>query len=466
MSTPLSGPAASQPSPRFDAEALTALRTQVGGRVILPGDPEYDAARRPWNLAIGQRPAAIVEPADTDDLAATLRIARDAGAGVTTQPNGHGADGDLEGVVLIRPTAFDDLSVDVGARRVRIGAGLNWGVVLAELDGTGLVALAGSNPEVNAVALALGGGQSMFSRRYGLTARSILSVDLVDAAGELRIVTDTTDADLIWALRGAGGHLGVVTAIELALYPAEQLFGGSLMFDAEHAEAVLAEAVALSRDEPELGLDFGMMAFPDAPMVPEPLRGRMVATVAVVHVGDEAAGRALVRRLTDRAAPFADTLTPFTIGALAAVAAEPIDPMPIVDFGGALDVFDDGFVPDLVAAFRAGAPHGLMRVSVRAMGGAIADELGAEFAIVGAPQYSGLLNSGVVLAAPGIDPVAALAPLRDLVARHGIGSAVPTFLGAGSTLADAYDAERLDRLASVKRRVDPGGLIRGNRPLG
>jgi len=56
-----------------------------------------------------------------------------------------------------------------------------------------------------------------------------------------------------------------------------------------------------------------------------------------------------------------------------------------------------------------------------------------------------------------------LQPLRDLVATYPGGGTLPTFLGAGAPLADAYDREVLDRLAAVKQRVDPGGVIRGNR---
>jgi hypothetical protein len=67
---------------------------------------------------------------------------------------------------------------------------------------------------------------------------------------------------------------------------------------------------------------------------------------------------------------------------------------------------------------------------------------------------------------PSLDPAAALQPMRDLVARHRGDTTVPTFLGLGTSLADAYSTDVVDRLAGVKRRVDPDGIIRSNRPLG
>ncbi|KRC59242.1 hypothetical protein ASE14_15885 [Agromyces sp. Root81] len=449
------------------ASELLALRSELGGSLVLPGDAGYEAARMPWNLSVDQRPAAIAEPADVADVQAILRTAAAAGLGVTVQPNGHGASGDLNDVVLVRPTRFDTLIVDEQARVLRAGAGVNWGRALEQLDGTGLVALAGSNPEVNVVALAIAGGHSMFSRRYGITARSIISVEFVDAAGTLHRVTDADDAELMWALRGGGGLFGIVTEVELVLYPGEAIFGGSLMFPAEAAEAVVVAALELARDELELGLDIGMMHFPDAPQAPPHLRGRTVATIGLVHVGDEATGRAFADRIVAVAEPIADTLTSFTIGSLAAVAAEPVDPMPSSDFGAALDGLDAAaFAHDFVDAFLRGAERGLMRASIRAMGGAIADELGAEFAAVGATQADALMSCSVLLFDPSLDADAAFEPMRDLAAKYPGGTVLPTFLSSGATLADAYDREVLDRLAAVKQRVDPGGVIRSNRPLG
>ncbi|ANJ26030.1 FAD-binding oxidoreductase [Agromyces aureus] len=446
------------------ATALEDLRTTLTGTLVLPGEPAYDAARSPWNLSVEQWPAAVATPADVADVQAILAAAAAAGLGVTTQPNGHGATDSLEGVILIRPSAFDEISVDVEGRTLRVGAGVNWGAALQALDGTGLIGLAGSNPEVNVVGLALNGGHSLFSRRHGLTARSISAVELVDAGRHARRVSDADDPDLIWALRGGGGGFGVVTAIELELFPGEALFGGGLVFPSESAVAVISAAFALARDVPELGLDIGMMQFPDLDVMPPHLRGRVVASIGLVHVGDEATGRGYAERLLAVAEPIANSLTTFTIGQLAALIAEPTDPMPTADFGASIGSDDDAFASEFVEAFLAGAAHGLTRAGLRAMGGATADELGANLSAVGAIEAPLLLNAGVLLMSPDVDPGAALQPLLDLAARHESFGGVPSMLGAGA-LSLAYPPAVLERLAAVKQRVDPAGLIRGNRAI-
>ncbi|MGH3705304.1 MAG: hypothetical protein ACRDT9_11790, partial [Agromyces sp.] len=76
------------------------------------------------------------------------------------------------------------------------------------------------------------------------------------------------------------------------------------------------------------------------------------------------------------------------------------------------------------------------------------------------------MSCSVLLFDPSLDAHAAFEPMRDLAAKYPGGPALPTFLSSGATLADAYDREVLDRLAAVKQRVDPGGVIRSNRPLG
>ena len=49
-------------------------------------------------------------------------------------------------------------------------------------------------------------------------------------------VTQASDPDLFWALRGGGGDFGIVTAVELELFPAPELYGGRLVWSIEHGK--------------------------------------------------------------------------------------------------------------------------------------------------------------------------------------------------------------------------------------
>jgi hypothetical protein len=61
--------------------ALSGLSRHLQGRLLVPGDPDWDTARRPWNLRVDQRPEAVVEPEGADDMAATAAFATATGCG-------------------------------------------------------------------------------------------------------------------------------------------------------------------------------------------------------------------------------------------------------------------------------------------------------------------------------------------------------------------------------------------------
>lgn len=50
----------------------------------------------------------------------------------------------------------------------------------------------------------LGGGHSPVSSMYGLAADQVLALQIVLANGTFLTVTEETDPDLFWALRGGG----------------------------------------------------------------------------------------------------------------------------------------------------------------------------------------------------------------------------------------------------------------------
>src|SRR5687768_15581163 len=117
------------------------MRDIIRGTVLLPGDPGFEDARRPWNRAVEQPVAAVVEAADADDVAALVRHAAAAGLGVATQPNGHGATGRTEGTILLRTRRLDTLEIDPAAARARVGAGVASGALQAAAAPHGLTGL-------------------------------------------------------------------------------------------------------------------------------------------------------------------------------------------------------------------------------------------------------------------------------------------------------------------------------------
>ena len=103
------------PGPATPVPAAPTIGTElcraVHGRVLVPGDADFDAAR-PWNLAVEQPVAAVVEAQDTADVSAVVSYASLAGLSAVTQPSGHGASGEVDGVILLRTGRLGGIEVD------------------------------------------------------------------------------------------------------------------------------------------------------------------------------------------------------------------------------------------------------------------------------------------------------------------------------------------------------------------
>ena len=70
-----------QTSPaRPSAVSIPELRAAVRGRVIAPGDPEYDTARSLFYGGMDRHPAALVRVADSADVSRVVTLARDSGS--------------------------------------------------------------------------------------------------------------------------------------------------------------------------------------------------------------------------------------------------------------------------------------------------------------------------------------------------------------------------------------------------
>ena len=60
----------------LETKAVSDLRATLSGRVIMPGDAEYDAARTVFYGGIDRQPALIVRVANASDVAQVIALAR------------------------------------------------------------------------------------------------------------------------------------------------------------------------------------------------------------------------------------------------------------------------------------------------------------------------------------------------------------------------------------------------------
>ncbi len=449
------------------AAHLSGLAAATRGLLTVPGDPGWDDARAPWQRAVDQHPLAVLEVADASDVAAAVRWAGDHGVAVTAQPVGHGATSALQDVLVLRTRALRQIHVDAPARVARVGAGVKSGELLAALQGSGLTFLAGSSPDPTVVGLALAGGMSWFGRAWGLTANDVLALEVVDPCGRTQRVTRADDPDLFWALRGGGGDFAIVTEVEIALHPAQALYGGRLLWPVEQLEPVLRAFRAVTERAPaELTVWAHVYQFPPFPEVPEPLRGNAFVSVAVAYLGVAEEAERLLAPLRAVGAPVMDLLGNLPMCRLGDIADEPLDPMPTMEHSMLLHDLDDAAVSALVRVAGAASGSPLAVLQVRHLGGAFATPPAGAGA-AGHVEEPYLLFALGIPAGP--DLAAALdntfARLDSELASHTSGATVPNFLGVHGDPSRARSAQTLDRLRELKRLRDPQGTIRSNRPV-
>jgi FAD/FMN-containing dehydrogenase len=427
-----------------------------------PGDPGWDEARRAWNLAVDQRPAAVALPETVDDVVAAVDYARTVGLRVAVQGTGHGARHDLlDGTLLVNMARMTGVEIDAGARVARVAAGTIWIDVVDAAIEHGLTALHGTAQDVGVVGYSLGGGIGWLARTHGLSSSSVLSAQVVTADGEVVRADPKTNEDLFWALRGGGGSFGVVTEVEIALYPVTEAYAGWLIWPMERAAEVLGAWAEWTREAPEEVTSVGrLLQLPPIPELPEILRGRQVVVVEAAYQGDEASGRELLAPLL-ALEPEIDTFGTVPARALTELHQDPPAPVPGVGDGWMLDSLDARGAEAIVEAARMDGTAPLVSVEVRHLEGALGrpDPNGGVLSHLEASyaMYSVGSTMGPVTAAAIEER---LGEIRAAAEPWLAATTYSNFADGDVDARDLYPGGAFERLAAVRAQLDPDGLFR------
>lgn len=290
-----------------EAVALRELAGGLDGQLLLAGDFGYDGARQIWNGMHDRHPAAIVRARSTADVVNAVSFARERELLLAVKGGGHSWPGHstADGALMIDLSAMNEVAVDPGARRARVGGGaLLYNLDFASLRHS-LATTAGIVSHTGVGGLTLGGGYGRLGRKLGLTIDSLLAAELVCADGRVRKLSAEDNKDLFWAIRGGGGNFGVVTEFEFALHevPAD-MYGGVIQWPLAAARDVLHYyAEHSSKYSDEMFVAPGLTTAPD---------GSVRLAIDICYCGDPrnaerelAPLRAVARPAIDGAAPTA-----------------------------------------------------------------------------------------------------------------------------------------------------------------
>ena len=155
------GPAAnSRDEPSLRASDIARFGRALRGALILPDDPDYEAARKVWNGMVDKKPAMIVRCACAADVVEAAGFARGHGLPVSVRGGGHNVAGSAvcDGGLMIDLSRMKGIQVDPEGRTARAQAGLTIGEFDAATQAFGLGTTMGVNGDTGISGLTLGGG--------------------------------------------------------------------------------------------------------------------------------------------------------------------------------------------------------------------------------------------------------------------------------------------------------------------
>ena len=265
----------------------------TAGATYRRGEPGYEAARRAtmWNAEVPDRfPEIIVQATCEADAVAAVKEAAARGLAIAVRSGGHSWSGNhvRDGGVLLDLSRLTTMSIDTAARRAVVSAGVGGSVVALALLRQGLFFPAGHCLGVCVGGYLLQGGFGWYGRVLGPACQSVVGIDYLDAEGELRHASETENADMLWAARGAGpAFFGVVLRFHLRLYPLPGFVGvATATYPIDRLDEVFSWARRIGPDVPP-AVDLNIMASRAAKVI----RGQGIEVMAPVFADSWSSAR-------------------------------------------------------------------------------------------------------------------------------------------------------------------------------
>ncbi|KID85109.1 FAD-binding, type 2 [Metarhizium guizhouense ARSEF 977] len=450
------------------------LNTVCHGRsgcIGYPSDPFYQLSWvKPYNLAIKVTPVAVIRPNTADEVAEAVKCAVQSKVHVQAKSGGHSYGnyglGGQDGSLMIDMANFKNFTMDTTTWQATFGAGYRLGELDHQLHKHGGRAMAhGTCPGVGAGGHATIGGIGPSSRMWGTALDHVLSVQVVTADGHVRTASRDENADLFWALRGAGASFGIVTQFTVRTQPAPGHvveYTYEFRFGSQHEMAPVFSAWQALANDPDLDRRFSTL------FIAQPLGAVVTGTFFGTKREYEAsgihermpAGGAASLRLTDWLG---------SLGHIAEKAALALSDLPTQFYGKSLALRrEDALSADTVArlfnytgAADAGTP--LWTVIFDSEGGAINDVPAEETAY---PHRDKLfMYQSYVIGLPLSDKNRRFAEgIHDIIQRGAPGANtryagyVDRELGRAEAQR-AYWGDKLPKLGEIKARWDPGDVF-------
>ncbi|KAL7952396.1 hypothetical protein V8C34DRAFT_310046 [Trichoderma compactum] len=224
-------------SPYFHEEDPTSVMWPVWeGRTCVPTDDPSKST-----CTLGAYPVYAVNATSVAHIQLAVNFARSKGLRLVIKNTGHDYQGKSSGAgaLSIWTHNLNDISYlanyklgEFSGNALHVGSGVTTEHMVRLADQHDALVVGGMCATVGfAGGYFAGGGHSPLSSLFGLGADHILAINVVTADGRFVTVTERTQPDLFWALRGGGpSTFGVTTSVVVRLHPKLEVTTSQISF--------------------------------------------------------------------------------------------------------------------------------------------------------------------------------------------------------------------------------------------
>lgn len=219
-------------------EIATAVSS--ASKVYYNGSPQYTEDNEHWASSSSQTSACSFEPANAQDVGIALQLLAKDQTPFAVKSGGHSANPGFSSTpgVQIALFSFSEVVYDSNAQTATIGIGLIWDDVYSKLEQYGVTVVGAKTTGVGIGGIVLGGGYSYLSNQYGLSVDNVVAFELVMPNGTVANITNSSNPDLFYGLRGGFNNFGIVTTVTMKTYAQSQVWGGLITYTADQWDAV------------------------------------------------------------------------------------------------------------------------------------------------------------------------------------------------------------------------------------
>jgi hypothetical protein len=221
---------------------IKQMELELAGRIVVPGMPDYPAARAGKGGSKYQEyPVIIVYCASVHDVWLCLKWAHEYDWWVTCRSGGHStANFSVNSGMVIDVSGLAYVRVDSQLKQAQVGAGTPFSLVNSTLNTYQLHVPGGGCADVAVGGYVQGGGYGFTSRLFGVESDCVLSFTMMLYDGQIVVANPYQNQDLFWAVRGGtGDNFGILLEVTFQLYDLYKVWGFGLLWQLDEAAEAL-----------------------------------------------------------------------------------------------------------------------------------------------------------------------------------------------------------------------------------